>query len=436
MSCMRAFQALSSLVLLCAPLSAQEELYQIWGPAPWSNFGNSVAIVGDIDGDGGDDYWVGAPGARDSAGRITGVAYLHSGKTGELRRSVDGKTVQAFYGAFVTAIGDVDGDGAKDVLIAAPQIQYVPYKSSYGPPSGPGFVEIRSGADGTFLREHVGAGNGTAFGKSGCDIGDVDGDGVSDYAIGAPRISAGTVYVHSGASGALLRVETAPLAYSQGWGFFLAPLADIDGDGVPEHLVSSIPASTQQGSFAVTCVSGADGSHLWTALQSANTFSEFGYCTLAIDDKSGDGLPEVLVGAKRTNQYVGSVSWLDGASGLELDKELGNVKFETMGAALAWCGDLDGDGVGEVAVGSPSEGVPYGWAARGFRIWSAMGGPEKVTVLADPQHPLSFSTSMAIGDVDGDGQEDDMVIGSPNEDIAYIRMGGRVEVYTDLLGLN
>jgi hypothetical protein len=65
-----------------------------------------------------------------------------------------------------------------------------------------------------------------------------------------------------------------------------------------------------------------------------------------------------------------------------------------------------------------------------------MGGQEKVTVLADPQHPLSFSTSMSVGDLDGDGQEDDMVIGSPLEDIAYIRMGGRVEVYTDLLDLN
>lgn len=436
MSRIRAFAVVSSLAFLSAPSAAQEELYQIWGPGPWSNFGNSVAIVGDIDGDGGDDYWVGAPGALDAAGIITGVAYLHSGKTGELRRSVDGKAPQSFYGAFVTAIGDANGDGAKDVLIAAPQVQYVPYKSSFGPASGPGYVEIRSGVNGLFLREHTGVLNGSAFGKAACDIGDVDGDGVSDYAIGAPRFDAGTVYVHSGASGALLRLETAPISYNKGWGFFLAPHVDVNGDGVPEHLVSSVPSTPQVGSFAVTCVSGSNGRHLWTALRSSSTNSEFGYSTLSIDDKTGDGVPEVLVGAKRTNQYVGSVHWLDGQRGNELDQELGNVKFETMGASLAWCGDLDGDGVGEVAVGSPSEGVPYGWAARGFRIWSELGGPAKFTVLADPQHPFSFSTSMAIGDVDGDGEKDDMVIGSPNEDIAYIRMGGGVEVYTDLLDLN
>lgn len=432
MSCARVFLVSSSLALLSVPLAAQDKLYQVWGPGPWSNFGASVAIVGDIDGDGGDDYWVGAPGARDVAGRVTGVAYLHSGKTGELSRSVDGKSVHAWYGTLVASVGDVNGDGAKDVLISGTQIQYVPYKSSWGPASGPGFAEIRSGTDGTLLREHTGTSLGSAFGKAGCDIGDVDGDGVSDYAIGAPRISAGTVFVHSGASGALVREEQAPLTYAQGWGFFLAPFVDLDGDGVPEHLVSSVPAINQAANFAVTCVSGADGSHLWTALQVPGTASEWGYSTLAIDDKTGDGVPEVLVGAKRTNQYVGSVSWLNGVSGVELAKELGNVKFETMGASLAWCGDLDGDGVPEVAVGSPSEGVPYGYAARGFRIWSDMGGPHKFKVLADLSHPLSFATAMAIGDVDGDGQTD-MVIGSPNEDIAYIRMGGRVEVYTDLL---
>jgi hypothetical protein len=423
------------LAFLCVPATAQDKLYQVWGPGPWSNFGTSIAIVGDIDGDGGEDYWVGAPGALDAVGRLTGVAYLYSGKTGELRRSVDGPSPYAWYGTHVTAIGDVDGDGAKDVLIAAPQSQYVPYKSSWGPANGAGFVEIRSGVNGLLLRTHVGVTLGKGFGKSASDIGDVDGDGVSDYAIGAPRQFAGEVRVYSGVDGAFLRDELPPTNFAAGWGFYLAPFVDLDGDGVPEHLVSSVPSLAQVSVFGVTCVSGADGSVLWSAFKPSSSNSEFGYRTLAIDDKTGDGVPEIVVGAKRANQYVGYVAWLDGVTGAELAMQLGDVKFETMGASLAWCGDLDGDGVGEVAVGSPSEGVPYGFAARGFRIWSEMGGPHKFKVLADVLHPLSFSTAMAVGDINGDGQTD-MVVGSPNEDIAFIRMGGRIEAFTDLLDLN
>jgi hypothetical protein len=431
----RALHLMSFLVILIVPVLAQDKLYQAWGPGPWSNFGASIAIVGDIDGDGGDDFWVGSPGALDAAGQITGAAYLHSGKTGELRRSVDGPSLFAWYGTHVSAIGDVNGDGAKDVLIAAPQSQYVPYKSSWGPASGPGFVEIRSGVNGLLLRTHAGLTTGKAFGKAAGDIGDVDGDGVSDYAIGSPRQGIGEVWVFSGKDGAFVRREFPAPSLLQGWGFHIAPCSDIDGDGVPEHLVSSVPSLAQSSAFAVTCVSGADGDVLWTASKPFSSNSEFGYRTLAIDDKTGDGIPEIVVGAKRANQYVGYVAWLDGASGAELAMQLGDVKFETMGASLAWCGDLDGDGVGEVAVGSPSEGVPYGWAARGFRIWSELGGPFKFKVLADVIHPLSFSTAMAVGDLNGDGQTD-MVVGSPNEDIAFIRMGGRIEAFTDLLDLN
>lgn len=426
---------LASFVFLSAPLCAQDLLYKVWGPGAWSNFGNSAVVVGDIDGDGGDDYWVGSPGALDALGKYTGVAYLYSGKTGELRRSVDGKVDRAYYGMHLAALGDIDGDGSKDVLIAAPQALYVPYKSSWVDPGGPGYAEIRSGANAQLLRTHTGTTFGKGFGKAACDVGDLDGDGTNDYAVGAPRLNDGEVHVFSGATGALIRMETAPAGAGKGWGFHLAPYVDVDGDGKPEHLVSSIPEISQSGPFLVACVSGATGLPLWTSSKAASSQSEYGYATVGIDDLTGDGVPEVLVGAKRANHYVGYVVWLDGATGAEVGFEYGEFQWETMGASLAYLGDLDGDGVGEVAVGSPSQGVPYGYAARGFRIWSGIGGPHKFLVLADPIHPLSFSTAMATGDMNGDGQLD-MVVGSPNEDIAFIRMGGRIEVFTDLLDQN
>jgi hypothetical protein len=140
---------------------------------------------------------------------------------------------------------------------------------------------------------------------------------------------------------------------------------------------------------------------------------------------------DLVVGAKRANQYTGWAGWLDGATGSLLIQILGGAKSETFGASLGLLGDVDGDGFAEVVVGSPSEGVPLGYAARGFSIYSGPG-LEVAALAAEPLHPLSFSTALAGADVDGDG-EIDLIVGSPLEDPTYLWQAGRLEVFTDLL---
>ena len=86
---------------------------------------------------------------------------------------------------------DVDGDGFMDLLVGAPT----------GVTGGvdSGYAHLVSGVDGTILHQFDGAASGDEFGSSLAGVGDVDGDGVPDVAIGAPGAGPGRVYVYSGA---------------------------------------------------------------------------------------------------------------------------------------------------------------------------------------------------------------------------------------------
>src|SRR5690606_32306769 len=95
----------------------------------------------------------------------------------------------------LAAAGDVDGDGLTDVLVGA-----------WRADGQTGRVELRSGADGALIRQHVGNGPEDRMGYALCGMGDLDGDGRADYALGATQEGFGPGYVRvvSGASGALL----------------------------------------------------------------------------------------------------------------------------------------------------------------------------------------------------------------------------------------
>ena len=89
-----------------------------------ARFGSAVDIIGDTDGDGYDDLLVGAPGSSSSSS-YRGAAYLFFGSaSGVVSSSVetltasDGATNDRF-GSAVAGLGDVEGDGAVHVAVAA-----------------------------------------------------------------------------------------------------------------------------------------------------------------------------------------------------------------------------------------------------------------------------------------------------------------------------
>lgn len=210
--------------------------------------GWSVAGAGDVDGDGLGDVLV-----RSTSG--VGLAFgadLQFGGTVDL--GADGVVVTGLVtsgsvaGIAMTTVGDLDGDGLDDILVG---------DSAYAGPTG-----VYSGRAMVFLADslgdHVEATDAhflvtgsqwfADFGWSGAGLGDVDGDGVPDFAVGAPGWPGdGMTYFFSGAvaaeGGVIDTTEaTAAMVGASGMdrsGTSLAGPGDVDGDGAPDLLIAT-----------------------------------------------------------------------------------------------------------------------------------------------------------------------------------------------------
>jgi hypothetical protein len=170
---------------------------------PGDGFGLTLGSFSDVSGDGVDELLVGAPHTGAVGATDVGAAYLLDGKTGEILRQWKGKVAYARLGDVAVDAGDVDGDGVDDVAIGAPHTD-----AQSGPRGGE--VYLYSGKSGAPLYHWVGRQPRENYGKSIASIGDLDGDGRPDLAIGAPWYGegelnkAGRVEVRSGKSGAII----------------------------------------------------------------------------------------------------------------------------------------------------------------------------------------------------------------------------------------
>ena len=133
-----------------------------------------VSVLGDVDGDGRDDVYA-SDWADAALGPRTGRVYVHSGATGERLHALGGEAAGDGFGIGVCDVGDVDGDGRADLLIGA-------WQHASAAPGG-GKLYLVSGADGRELRTITGKVMGETLGFDTTGLGDVDGDGRSDYLV-------------------------------------------------------------------------------------------------------------------------------------------------------------------------------------------------------------------------------------------------------------
>lgn len=262
-------------------------------PSPQSGFGASIARLGDFNGDGVDDFAVGAPGQGSGAVFVFfGNAAIADASEGFIDTGLlDGSDGFALlggeddvaFGTRVTGAGDFDGDGLDDLVV-----------SEQRPTGEPGRVHVVFGTADS-LPPEVSLGDAGAlrstriqgvaanddFGLASAGLGDIDGDGRADLALGAPGLAeafngqppaadTGRVFVLFGAAESPAEISVTALDAAQGYwlsapepgirfGAAVAGPGDFDGDGVPDLLVTApaMPFGGVPGAGQFWIVSGA-----------------------------------------------------------------------------------------------------------------------------------------------------------------------------------
>ncbi len=260
-----------------------------------SNYGYSVAAIGDVDGDGAADFVVGAPQSSKN-GCFGGAGYVHSGRDGALIYSLVGEGCYDYFGTAVADAGDVNGDGVPDFVIGAP-FYYDPATAV-----DVGAVYLSSGSTGAMLKKVVGEPR-SEFGSAIAAVGDLNHDGFGDIVVGAPEYlwGVGRAYTYLGPDLSLQSTFEGPPApyYLSHYGFSVAGVGDTDGDGYDDFGIGAPTYSATSGVLEglVEVHSGADGSILYTAFGDSRRSGEAGWAVAGVGDMSGDGLADVAYGA-------------------------------------------------------------------------------------------------------------------------------------------
>ncbi|MHC4838529.1 MAG: VCBS repeat-containing protein [Planctomycetota bacterium] len=318
-------------------------MWEVKGGQIDEHLGEAITILEDRDGDGAPEVLVAGWG-------VVGDLRLLSGRTGgslaDLPEPSDSNGIRA-----MCELGDVDGDGTRDLLLGAPSAT-----TTTAPLAGAAY--LLSGSDGSLLLQVDGLTRGDSLGEAVAAADDHDGDGIGDFFLATSELhvggldDVGRVELRSSATGAVIRQWDGSAAYQE-FGRVLASGQDLDGDGLVD-LAVGVPDDF------VEVYSSATGG-LLLRLDAASPGEEFGAAVAMVSDLDGDELGEILVGAPRAMTVVwgvrsGAASLFLGGSGVEAFLIRGPNFLVQLGHSVAVAPGPDADGRLRFAAGGPEDG--------------------------------------------------------------------------------
>lgn len=371
------------------------------GLSAGEEFGAALATLGDLTGDGLAEILVGAPKAN-IGGANAGRVSLLNGATGVFLYSVNG-VPGSLFGSAIAAGRDVDLDGTPDFLVGAPN------DSTVGTNRGRAFVF--SGINGALIATLNGNSNGDNFGRAVALMRDQTGDGRAEIVVSAPgddvgMSNNGAVTVHHGWTGAILRTIVGEVA-TDGIGHALAT-GDADHDGFDDILIGSPVADRGMTNNGVAALySGADGALLWRSF-GRRAGGEFGHTVTFLGDYGGTGLDEFLVSEWKFDCTASVVSFAP--------PSLPTIRSVPPSSGVFAIGDIDGDGHNDLAfrenVASPTN-EPNSIAIVSSATLAVIRRLQSPTFFL-PSLLTYFGTCVCdVGDVDADGV-DDLAVGEAN----------------------